>query len=49
VAIIGLGAPKSKPSAPVNIEQETHGPNSPAISGTWGDVTIHQRHDENTP
>jgi len=49
VAIIGLGAPKSKPSDPVKIEQETHGPNSPAIGGTGGDVIIHQRQDEKTP
>src|SRR5262245_2005116 len=40
VAIIGLGTPKSKPSAPVHIEQQTHGPNSPAVGQTGGDVTI---------
>jgi hypothetical protein len=40
VAIIGLGVPKSKPPQPVNIEQETHGPNSPAVGGVGGNVTI---------
>jgi hypothetical protein len=42
VAIIGLGAPKSKPSEPTKIEQQTHGPNSPAVGHTGGNVTIHQ-------
>jgi hypothetical protein len=42
VAIIGLGAPKSKPSEPMKIEQQTHGPNSPAVGGVGGNVTIHQ-------
>jgi hypothetical protein len=42
VAIIGLGAPKSKPSEPTKIEQQTHGPNSPAVGQTGGNVTIHQ-------
>jgi hypothetical protein len=40
VAIIGLGTPKSKSSAPTKIEQETHGPNSPAVGGVGGNVTI---------
>jgi len=43
VAIIGLGAPKSKPSEPAKIEQQTHGPNSPAVGHTGGDVIIHQK------
>jgi hypothetical protein len=42
VAIIGLGAPKSKPPEPIKIEQQTHGPNSPAVGQTGGNVTIHQ-------
>jgi hypothetical protein len=42
VAIIGLGGLKSKPSAPVHIEQQTHGPNSPAIGGVGGSVIINQ-------
>jgi hypothetical protein len=47
VAIIGLGAPKSKPSEPMNIEQQTHGPNSPAVGHTGGNVTIqHQQGDQ---
>jgi len=41
VAIIGLGASKSKPPEPMNIEQETHGPNSPAVGGVGGNVIIH--------
>ena len=40
VAIIGLGIPKSKPPAPVNIEQQTHGPNSPAVRDVGGSVII---------
>jgi hypothetical protein len=42
VAIIGLGAPKSKPSEPVKIEQQTHGPNSPAVGHTGGSVSVYQ-------
>ena len=42
VALIGLGTPKSKPSEPTKIEQQTHGPNSPAVGGVGGNVTIHQ-------
>ena len=42
VAIIGLGVPKSKPPEPTNIEQQTHGPNSPAIGGVGGNVIINQ-------
>jgi hypothetical protein len=42
VAVIGLGVPKSKPSAPTTIEQQTHGPNSPVVGGVGGSVIIHQ-------
>jgi hypothetical protein len=42
VAIIGLGAPKSKPPVPVNIEQQTHGSGSPAVGHVGGSVTIQQ-------
>jgi hypothetical protein len=40
VAIIGLGAPKSKPSAPMPIEPQPHGPNSPAAGGVGGNVHV---------
>jgi hypothetical protein len=43
VAIIQLSEPKSKPSVPPHIEQQTYGPNSPAIGQTDGNVIIHQR------
>jgi hypothetical protein len=43
VAIIGLGAPKPQPPAPVHIEQQTQGPNSPAVGYTGGNVTIPNR------
>ena len=47
VAIIQLSGPRSKPQAPTNIEQQTHGPDSPAIGHTAGDVTIqHQQGDQ---
>ena len=42
VAIIGLGTPKPKSSDPMKIEQQTHGPNSPAIGGVGGSVIINQ-------
>ena len=43
VAIIGLGVPKSKSLEPMKIEQQTHGPNSPAVGQTGGNVTINQQ------
>lgn len=49
VAIIGLGAPKSKPPEPMKIEQQTHGPGSPAVGSTGGNVTIHQQESERKP
>ena len=49
VAIIGLGAPKSKPSEPTKIEQQTYGPNSPAVGHTGGNVTIHQQQGDQKP
>jgi hypothetical protein len=49
VAIIGLGAPKSKPSEPVNIEQQTHGPNSPAVAHTGRNVIIVQPPSDKQP
>jgi len=49
VAIIGLGAPKSKPPEPVNIDQQTHGPNSPVVGHTGGNVTIHQQPSDKQP
>jgi len=49
VAIIGLGTPKSKLSEPTKIEQQTHGPNSPAVGHTGGNVTIHQPPSEKQP
>jgi hypothetical protein len=42
VAIIGLGGPKSKPSEPMKIEQQTHGPNSPAVGNVGGNVIMNQ-------
>jgi TIR domain len=39
VALIGLGAPKSKSPESMKIEQQTHGPNSPAVGGVGGKVT----------
>jgi hypothetical protein len=49
VAVIGLGVPKSKPSAPTNIEQQTHGPNSPAVGGVGGNVIINHPPREKQP
>jgi hypothetical protein len=43
VAIIQLSRPTSKPSEPTTIEQELHGPGSPAVGQTGGNVTIHQQ------
>lgn len=48
-AIIGLGAPKSKPPEPGKIEIQTHGPNSPAVGHTGGNVTIHQQPGDKQP
>jgi hypothetical protein len=42
VAYIQFIAPKPQPSALPNIEIQTHGPNSPAVGHTGGNVTIHQ-------
>jgi hypothetical protein len=42
-AIIQRSGLKSKPSEPVKIEQQTHGPGSPAVGQTGGNVTIHQQ------
>jgi hypothetical protein len=47
VAIIQLSGSKSKPQEPTTIEQQTYGPNSPAIGHTGGNVTIqHQQGDQ---
>jgi hypothetical protein len=47
VALIGgfiqFAGPKSKPSEPTTIEQQTHGSGSPAVGHTRGNVTIHQQ------
>ena len=41
VALINqLAAPKPKSSEPTSIDQQTHGPNSPAIAHVQGDVNI---------
>jgi hypothetical protein len=48
VAYIQFIAPKPKSSAPTSIQQ-THGEQSPAITGTGGDVIINQRQDEKRP
>jgi hypothetical protein len=46
VAIIGgfvqFTGPKSKPSEPTRIEQQTYGSGSPAVGQTGGNVTIQQ-------
>jgi hypothetical protein len=49
VAVIGLGVPKSKSLEPTKIEQQTHGPNSPAIGQTGGNVTIQQQEGSQKP
>jgi hypothetical protein len=42
VAFIQFSGPKSKPSEVTKIEPQTHGPGSPAVGHTGGNVTIHQ-------
>jgi hypothetical protein len=49
VAIIGLRTPKSKPPDPMHIEQQTHGPNSPAVGGVGGNVIINQPPSDKQP
>lgn len=49
VALIGLGAPKPKPSDAPHIQQQTHGPGSPAVGYTGGNVTIHQPQADKQP
>jgi hypothetical protein len=43
VAFIQRTDQKPKLSEPTKIEQQTHGPGSPAIGQTGGNVTIHQQ------
>jgi len=42
VAVIQLAGSKSKPSEPTKIEQQSHGPGSPNVGQTGGNVTIQQ-------
>jgi len=49
VAIIQLSGPKSRPSEPTKIEQQTHGPGSPAVGQTGGNVTIQQHESRQKP
>jgi len=42
VAVLQLTDPKPKLSEPTKIEQQSHGPGSPNIGQTGGNVTIHQ-------
>jgi hypothetical protein len=49
VALIQLSGPKAKPPAPPTIEQQTHGPGSPAVGHTGGNVTIQQQQGDQKP
>jgi hypothetical protein len=49
VAFIQRTDPKPKLSEPTKIEQQSHGPGSPNVGHTGGNVTIHQQGSEEKP